>query len=240
MEAGFVLRKQLIMFGFYADRRLAVCFEALRNYPAQMGLRPSVALWRKQSRELLSFAGTSGLVQGNGCQVRLRGVLHMPNRRFPRIVLFALLAASLLVMIPAPAAAQRVAMGFYGGPFWGPWGWGYPAYAYGPYGYPYGGRPLGEVHIKSPNGDAQIYINGALAGRAHDLKRFYLVPGTYNLEQRIGSDVQKQKVYVIANRTLKIEFEKPGVANNTPPVAPVASPAPAPTPAPPPATAPTK
>jgi hypothetical protein len=94
---------------------------------------------------------------------------------------------------------------------------------------------LGEVRITSPDSNAQIFINGALAGRAHDLKKFYLVPGTYNIEQRIGSDVQKQHVYVIANRTLRIEFGKPGTASPQvamPPPRPEAGIAPQPAPAP--------
>jgi len=166
----------------------------------------------------------------------------MLRTRFSRAILFGALAVCLLVVAPSPAfAGPRVAVGFYGGgwggPYWGPWGgWGYPGYAYGPYGYGgYGGRPLGEVHIKTPDSNAQIFINGAFAGRAHDLKRFYLVPGTYNIEQRIGSDIQKQRVYVIANRSLKLEFDKPGVVHNPPPpVAPVPppdSPGPVPSPA---------
>lgn len=156
----------------------------------------------------------------------------MLHKRLSRAILFGVLAASLLVMLPASAfAGPRIGVGFYGGywggPYWGPWGgWGYPYYAYGPYGYGYGGRPLGEVKIKSPDNNAQIYINGALAGRAHDLKRFYLVPGTYNFEQRIGSDVQRQRVYVIANRSLTLEFEKPGIVHNQQAVP--AAPAPAP------------
>jgi len=72
------------------------------------------------------------------------------------------------------------------------------------------------VHIKSPDSNAQVFINGSFAGRAHDLKRFYLVPGTYNIEQRIGTDVQKQRIYVLANRTLKLEFGKPGTPNPQP------------------------
>lgn len=163
----------------------------------------------------------------------------MSYKQVSRAIVFAALVASLLVIMPSPAAAQRVGIGFYGGywgpgPFWGPVGWGYyPGYAYGPYGY--GGRPIGEVKIKSPDSHAQIYINGSLAGQAHDLKRFYLAPGTYNIEQRIGSDVQKARVYVVANRSLKIEFEKPGVAHNQPYVFPPTPPPPPPArePAPP-------
>jgi hypothetical protein len=165
----------------------------------------------------------------------------MSQLRVSRIVLFFALAASLMLILPASAVAQRIGfgVGFYGPVY--PYG----GYYYGPYGYPYGypyayygGRPLGEVHVKSPDSNAQIYINGALAGRAHDLKRFYLVPGTYNFEQRIGTDVQKQRVYVIANRSLKIEFGQPGTPSPQPPPPPANAPAPPPpagAPVPPPA-----
>jgi hypothetical protein len=165
----------------------------------------------------------------------------MSKIRLSRAVLLIALAASLFVMFPATASAAHIGIGvgFYGGPYgWGPWGYPYPyGYApygyYGPYGYgPYGGRPLGEVHIKGPDSNAQIFINGAFAGRVHDLKRFYLAPGTYNIEQRAGSDVQKQRIYVIANRSLNLVFDKPGGAP-----APLPPPAsnPAPNNAPPPA-----
>jgi hypothetical protein len=169
----------------------------------------------------------------------------MLRTRFSRVILFGVLALSLLAIMPAPAfAGPRIGVGFYGGgwgwggPYWAPYGgWGYPGYYYGgPYGYygsgyGYGGRPLGEVKIKSPDSHAQIYINGAFAGRAQDMKRFYLAPGTYTIEQRIGNDIQKEKVYVTANRSLKIEFDKPGVAHNPPPAP---EPPPPPTQAPPP------
>jgi hypothetical protein len=151
-------------------------------------------------------------------------------------MLFALLAVCLI--IPATATAGvRVGVGFYGGyygpyygygygpyPYYGWGGWGAYPY-YGPYGY--GGAALGEVHIKSPDANAQIYINGSLAGRAHDLKTIYLAPGTYNVEQRIGPDVQKERIYVLANRSLKLEFGKAGSA-------PSPAPAPRPQPNPPP------
>ena len=152
----------------------------------------------------------------------------MSHIRLSRVILFAALAMAMI--LPASAAARvrfGVGVGFYGYPYaYGPWGYPYYGYVpYGPYGYaPYGygygygyGRPLGEVHIKSPNPDAQIYINGAYAGRAHDLKTVYLVPGTYNIEQRIGSDVQKERLYVLANRSLRLEFDKPGTHPIPPP-----------------------
>ncbi|MDR3762930.1 MAG: hypothetical protein P4M01_02410 [Acidobacteriota bacterium] len=161
----------------------------------------------------------------------------MLQNRILRTALLVALAACTLVALPSTAAAQRVFVGghrgFWGGgpywgSYWGPYGWDYPG-PYGAYGYP--GRPLGEVQIKSPTPDAQIFINGSLAGRAKDLKHFWLQPGTYTLEQHAGTDVQKLRIYVIADRTVKITFDKPGVPHNPP--APAAEPAPAPVPPPP-------
>ncbi len=149
----------------------------------------------------------------------------MSRSRTSRVIVFAALAVCFLMIVPTPAAAQRVGIGIgvyggYYGPFYpygyGPWGYPYYAGYYGSYGDGPYGRPMGEVHVKSPNSDAQIFINGSFAGRVRDLKHFYLAPGTYNIEQRIGNDVQRERVYVIANRNVTVEFGKPGTA---PPVA---------------------
>ena len=149
-------------------------------------------------------------------------------------IALVVLAASLMMLLPATAVARvhvGVGVGFWGPvypayyPYWGP----YPYYRpYGPYyggyyggyyGYP-GYHRLGEVKIKSPEPDARIYINGSLAGRAHDLKHFYLKPGTYDIEQRIDNDVQSERVYVIADRTLKIEFGHAGEGHDATPLPP--------------------
>jgi hypothetical protein len=148
------------------------------------------------------------------------------------MVLLAAVIGCIMLAAPSPAAAQRFGVGIYAPIYPVGWGWGgywgpYP-YGYAPYGYP--GRPLGEVKIKTPVGDAQIYINGSMAGKAKDLKRFYLVPGTYNVEQRVGNDVQRQKVYVIAGRSLKLEFGKAGTPSPAPLPPPPAQAAPAPAP----------
>ena len=179
----------------------------------------------------------------------------MSQVRLSRIIILAALAV--LMLIPA-AAAAGVGFGFYGPVYpwgyWGPYPYGPVVYPYGPYGYPaygpagygpagYGpARPVGEVRIKSPDAKAEIFVNGSLIGRAHELKRMFLKPGTYDIEQHIGSDVQKQRVYVTAYRTVKIEFGKPGTPSPQPgpPPAewspePQPLPSPAPAPAPPPA-----
>jgi len=179
----------------------------------------------------------------------------MSRIRFSRTILLATLAASLMLLLPAVASA-RVFVGFgvpvypyayWGAPYgyWGPYGYpdAYPPY--GPYGYPaYGGRPLGEVHIKTPVSDAEIYINGSFAGRAHDVKHIYLAAGTYRIEQRIGTDVQKQRIYVTAYRKINVEFGKPGTPSPPamqpppPPPGPAPESGPAPQPGPPPAQGP--
>jgi hypothetical protein len=163
----------------------------------------------------------------------------MSHTRISRTIAFAALVVCLMLILPAPASARvGVGIGFYGGYYpyyWGPWGYPYYAYYGAPYGYAPYGNPLGEVHIKSPDPNAQIYINGSLAGRAHELKRFYLAPGTYNIEQRIGNDVQKERLYVLASRKVTVEFGAPGTASS-PPAAPRPEarpqPGPPPTPAP--------
>jgi hypothetical protein len=160
----------------------------------------------------------------------------MSSIRFSRTILLATLAASLMLLLPATASA-RVVVGFgfpvYGGYWGGPYGYPYGPYGYGPYGYPggYGGRPIGEVRIKSPEPDAEIYINGSFAGRAHDVKRIYLAAGSYKIEQRIGTDVQKQRIYVTAYRKLIIEFGKVGTPSRPdmqPPPGPGYGPGPGP------------
>ena len=166
----------------------------------------------------------------------------MTSIRKHRTILLATLVASVLRLRPAMASAHvgvGIGFGFWGPPVY-PYGyWGYPGYGWGPYGYPYPGpygypyggyyggyggpgygHPLGQVKIKSPEPDAEIYINGSLAGRAHDLKHFYLRPGTYKIEQRFRGDVQRQRVYVLANRTVKIEFGPPGEHEAPPPPPP--------------------
>jgi hypothetical protein len=159
----------------------------------------------------------------------------MSPMRTSRIIVFAVLAVCFTLILPGAAfAGPRVGIGvgfgygpFYPYGFYGPWG--SPYYGYAPYG-PYG-RPLGEVHIKAKQPDAQIFINGSYAGRAHDLKHFYLVPGTYYIEQRIGNDVQKERIYVLADRNVTLDFGRPAAPSST---APSGAPRPEANPQPPP------
>jgi hypothetical protein len=159
----------------------------------------------------------------------------MSRIRFSRTILLATLAASLMLLLSATASARvfvgfGVPFGYWGAPYgyWGPYGYPYGPYGYPAYGYPgYGGRQLGEVHIKTPVSDAEIYINGSFAGRAHHVKHIYLAPGSYKIEQRIGTDVQTQRVYVTAYRKINVEFGRPGTPS-PPDTAPPPPPGPAP------------
>jgi hypothetical protein len=165
----------------------------------------------------------------------------MARHRMSLTVLLAVLAAAMILFVPSPAMARpHWGGGFYGGwygpyypygpygywgPYYSPYGWGAYGYPYyGPDGYYYGGRRLGEVRIKSPDKNASVYINGSYAGRAHDLKRFYLKPGAYSIELRTEGQVWKHRIYVLADRSVKIDFTKAG------PVAPEPPPPPPPPP----------
>jgi len=158
----------------------------------------------------------------------------MARNRISLTIFLAVLAAAMIVFAPSPAAA-RVHVGVYGGwygPYYpyGPYGyWGpyYAPYAWGPYGSPYdtpygyGARRLGEVHIKSPDRDARVYINGSYAGRAHDLKRFYLKPGSYTIELRLGGgQVMSHRIYVLADRSVRLDFTRAGPDVEEPPPPP--------------------
>ena len=125
------------------------------------------------------------------------------------------LAASLMMLAPASASAAVrgfVAVGrpYFGGwhsPYWGPysyWGpyWG-PVYG-GYYAHP----NVGQIKLDTKVKDAQVFINGALAGTTGDNKTMYLRPGNYNIEIRAaGRTRYAEKVYVIAGKTLHLRPE---------------------------------
>lgn len=145
-----------------------------------------------------------------------------------KMILATALAASLLTLAPATALAQHVhggvAIGVWGPPVYYP----YPGpYYYYPYPDYYYGRPhpLGEVKLKSPDKNAYIFINGSFAGRARDMKHFNLAPGTYDIEQHIGNDVQYQRIYVVADHRVQVTFGPVGTPSPQPPPPSYAPPA---------------
>jgi len=94
---------------------------------------------------------------------------------------------------------------FYG-PYYGPYyGSSYgPAYPRGAYYGPGYGR--GEVKLSIDPKYAKVYVDGAFAGRAEDLKHIYLKPGTYTLSvQAQGRETYTEKIYVLSGKTLKIK-----------------------------------
>jgi hypothetical protein len=130
----------------------------------------------------------------------------------------SVLALSMLLTV-MPAAEARG--GFYVGPviapvyrpfgYWGPYGYpGYYGYGYyGGFGYP--SHPnAGEVKIDTKQKDAQVYINGAYAGLAKDMKSTWLKQGTYDLELRApdGQNFTTQ-IYVVAGKTMHIRPQLP-------------------------------
>lgn len=86
--------------------------------------------------------------------------------------------------------------GPYYGPYYSPY---YPGYAYG---YGYGG---GEVKLSVEPKFARVYVDGAFAGNAEDLKHLRLKPGTYDLSiSAPGRASYRERIYVLSGKTLKI------------------------------------
>ncbi len=131
--------------------------------------------------------------------------------RFYKTAAMALVAGTLLAMAPA-ASAQRVrsvivyrsypVYHWYPSPFF-----------YGSYGYPYRYYPayapvetVGYVKLKTERKAAMVYVDGGYAGRAGDLSKFALSPGTHDIELR-DSDrrvLDQQRVSVLLGKTTKV------------------------------------
>ena len=114
-----------------------------------------------------------------------------------------LVCAALIVALPASAGVRFVGGGF----GYAPWGFGYDPYYYG--GYPMAAHPnAGEIRLDTKVKDAEVYVNGAFAGAARDLKSMWLQQGTYNLEVRSpGRAPFKAQVYVVNGKTMHVRPE---------------------------------
>ena len=111
------------------------------------------------------------------------------------------------VIPAAPFGILPTATGYYN-PFW-----------YGPFIHPgfYNGfaqQPdMGQLRLEAPAKGASVYVDGAYAGPAEKLKRFWLSPGVYNLEVRDNRQQSfQQRVYVLSGKTLAIRAELQPVA----------------------------
>jgi hypothetical protein len=131
---------------------------------------------------------------------------------------------AVLALIPLTAQAGIkfggvvVGASYSTGPFFAPYGYGcYDPFWCGPYGYPWGpmfytsapGRPMGEVKLGVNDKKAEIYIDGAFAGLAKDLKHIWLDPGAYDFEVRAdGKQPVQLRAYVLTNKTVKLDFDR--------------------------------
>ena len=124
------------------------------------------------------------------------------------------LGACLAITLPATARGGHFGGGHFGGgigiaPSFG-LGWYDPYYyggMYGPYEvYPSVHSNKGEIQLKTNVKDAEVFINGAFAGKAGKLKSMWLRPDTYSLEVRApGSAPYTQRIYVVEGKTIKLE-----------------------------------
>jgi hypothetical protein len=104
----------------------------------------------------------------------------------------AALATLALLLVPSSAA-------------WGQWygpGWGWGPY-YAPYYY---APPItGDVKLDGVDKHAEVFVDGAYAGKAGGSKRLHLKPGTYQIQVRSGGRViLNQQVYVVAGKSVHL------------------------------------
>jgi hypothetical protein len=92
---------------------------------------------------------------------------------------------------------------FWYSPVYGPWfhPGAYSGYAYSP--------GMGELKLPTKSKTAAVYIDGAFAGSADKLKRFWLEPGAYNIEVRDNNQTAiKERVYVLSGKTITLQAGK--------------------------------
>lgn len=103
--------------------------------------------------------------------------------------------------------------GFY--PYYWYGGWPYyspfydfylPMYYPGYYGYARSYH-MGEIKLRVEPRNAQVYVNGAYAGKADRLKTIWLAPGAYNLELKADQRSFQKRIYVLTGKTLKIDAD---------------------------------
>jgi hypothetical protein len=123
------------------------------------------------------------------------------------------LGAFLVMSLPA-SAAGRFRGGVVVGPAFGSFGW-YNPFFYGPYGwyesyapYPAYIANAGELRLKTNVKDADVYINGAYAGKAAKLKSLWLRPDAYNIEIRAaGYESHAERIYLLPGKTWQVKAD---------------------------------
>jgi hypothetical protein len=118
------------------------------------------------------------------------------------------------------AGYSRYAGPYYSDPYYYPYYpafWGPAAYYWSPFYDPYSPifRPgpfwqysrsagMGEVKLQTPQKSAEVFLNGAYAGIAEDLKSIWLEPGAYDLEVKDGHQTFNKCIYVLSGKSVKI------------------------------------
>ena len=89
--------------------------------------------------------------------------------------------------------------------FWD-WAWYHPFFHPGfYYGFAHG-PSKGEIRLRTSVAKAEVYLDGAFAGFAEDLKSMWLDPGAYNLEVRPpGRTAYSRRVYVLTGKILRLD-----------------------------------
>jgi hypothetical protein len=133
------------------------------------------------------------------------------DRNMKTLKITGLLMAALLVMTLPVNAHVRFGGGFAFVPSIGAWYYPYlgPYGLYGPYPVHQGIYSVaGEIRLKTNVKDADVFINGAYAGKAAKLKSIWLRPDTYNLEIRAsGYASYSERIYVMAGKTMHIDAQ---------------------------------
>ncbi len=142
------------------------------------------------------------------------GVIGKVEDKSMRSLKVAGLVLGTLLIAALPASARG---GFRGGavivPSFGYYG-GYSPYFYGPYGWygPYEVYPMyssiGELKLKRNIKEADVYINGAYAGKAEKLKTMWLRPDAYTVEIRaVGYAPYAQRIYLVPGKTSHVKVD---------------------------------
>lgn len=64
---------------------------------------------------------------------------------------------------------------------------------------------MGEVKLLTSEKTAEVFLDGAYAGVAEDLKSIWLEPGAYTLEVKgQGNELFKKRIYVLSGKTVKV------------------------------------
>lgn len=68
---------------------------------------------------------------------------------------------------------------------------------------------MGRIKLVSVSKATKVFLNGAFAGVAEDLKDMWLEPAAYNLKLESPSVGSSEfRVYVLSGKTVKINFDK--------------------------------